>query len=77
MTPTQTAQVLFRPSTSELRFLPEGPYPLGPSKISWVAIQHGATGANGSLNILDLATGVNESFPLPGRPGFAFPCADG
>lgn len=77
MTPTQTAQVLFRPSTPELRFLPEGPYPLAPSRISWVSIQHGATGTNGSLNILDLATGVNDSFSLPGRPGFAFPCADG
>lgn len=76
MQKTEIAQVLFAPPTSELRFLPEGPYPLGPAKISWVAIQHGANATVGSLNILDLNAGENRSYLLPGRPGFAFPCTD-
>ncbi|MCA9150233.1 MAG: SMP-30/gluconolactonase/LRE family protein [Planctomycetales bacterium] len=67
------AQVLFTPSSEELRFLPEGPYRCPDGRISWVAIQHGANAHTGSLNILDLATDNNENFPLAGRPGFAFP----
>lgn len=76
MPPTTIAQVLFRPPTTELRFLPEGPYALSPANISWVAIQHGPESQSGSLNLLDLTTGVNQSFTLPGRPGFAFPTHD-
>jgi sugar lactone lactonase YvrE len=70
-------KILYRPPTEALRFLPEGPYPLGDARISWVAIQHGADATQGSLNILDLRTGQNETYDLPGRPGFAFPCSDG
>ncbi len=74
---TTTAEVLLRPASEELRFLPEGPYPVRPGVISWVAIQHGPEGRAGSLNLLDLKTRENESYKLPGRPGFAFPCSDG
>ena len=42
----------------------------GGSKLGWVAIQHEAGLHGGSLNVLDLASGANQSFPLPGRPGF-------
>lgn len=42
-------------------------------RMSWVGIQHGAASTAGSINVLNLATNENESFPLPGRPGFAFP----
>lgn len=66
-------RILYRPDSLEQRFLPEGPYPNGPGKISWVAIQHGADAAHGSLNVFDFATSANESFVLTGRPGFAFP----
>jgi sugar lactone lactonase YvrE len=65
--------VLLRPETSELRFLPEGPYPLGPDRFSWVAIQHGSSANFGSLNIYDAKKKASTSFRLPGRPGFAFP----
>lgn len=67
------AQVLFRPASVALRFLPEGPYPYSDNKFSWVAIQHGKEARSGSLNIYDATLGVNHSFELPGRPGFAFP----
>ena len=67
------ASVLFKPPTAELRNLPEGPYLLADGRISWVAIEHGGGATQGSLNILDPATGVNESRTLSGRPGFAFP----
>lgn len=77
MTDRIEATVLHRPSDDALCFLPEGPYPLGPSRMSWVAIQHGPEAIAGSLNILDLASGENCSYLLPGRPGFAFPCDDG
>lgn len=66
-------QVLFRPDSDALRFLPEGPYWLGADSVSWVSIQHGAGVRVGALNCLRLSTGVNESFQLHGRPGFAFP----
>ncbi len=62
------------PDSDALRFLPEGPYPIGEGLLSWVAIQHGHDAKAGSLNRYNLASGVNESFDLPGRPGFAFPC---
>lgn len=71
--PTTTpAQLLFEPASSELRFLPEGPYPAGAHHISWVAIQHGPTATCGSINRLDLTSQENISWQLPGRPGFAF-----
>lgn len=69
---TETA-VLFRPEPSDLRFLPEGPYSLHDGRISWVGIQHGSDSTVGSINILDPASGENQSFTLSGRPGFAFP----
>jgi sugar lactone lactonase YvrE len=66
-------ELLYRPDRDELRFLPEGPYPCGPGKFSWVAIQHAADEPLGSLNLFDLATRRNTTYELPGRPGFAFP----
>jgi sugar lactone lactonase YvrE len=66
-------EVLYRPERPELRFLPEGPQRCGEGKLSWVAIQHGPEAMVGSLNVLDLKTRRNESYELPGRPGFAFP----
>lgn len=66
-------EILYRPESTELRFLPEGPYSCGPGKLSWVAIQHGADAVTGSLNVLDLASLTNQTFELEGRPGFAWP----
>ena len=66
-------EVLHLPSDSALRYLPEGPIQQGPSQFSWVAIQHGADARQGSLNLFDLSTRENRNWPLPGRPGFAFP----
>lgn len=68
-----SCEVLYRPDSPEHRFLPEGPYSLSGGRLSWVAIQHGAAATVGSVNVLDIRTGVNQSFELPGRPGFAFP----
>lgn len=45
-------------------------FPAPRPQLGWVAIQHAADLAQGSLNLLDLETGANRSFPLPGRPGF-------
>ena len=75
--PLKTTQVLFSPDSSALRFLPEGPYPIGDGKFSWVAIQHGPEEKSGSINVFDLNTNQNQSHPLPGRPGFAFPTDQG
>lgn len=72
---TREAELLFRPESDALRFLPEGPQACGEGQLSWVAIQHGGASSNGSLNILDLTTRTNTSYDLPGRPGFAFPCS--
>lgn len=85
MTDTRTAEVLYRPETADLRFLPEGPYATHRNgELSWVAIQHGKLATHGSLNILNFGDATahpagprNHSFELPGRPGFAFPCDDG
>ena len=74
MTQIRQAKPLPAPDCDALRFLPEGPVPLGDSLFSWVGIQHGADAKTGSLNLYNLATGVNQSFDLPGRPGFAFAC---
>ncbi|MEM7479470.1 MAG: SMP-30/gluconolactonase/LRE family protein [Planctomycetota bacterium] len=73
MTKTTVAEVLYTPDSEERKFLPEGPTCLSPGVFSWVAIQHGVAGTQGSLNIFDTATGANQSFDLPGRPGFAKP----
>tara|TARA_R110002073_G_scaffold133122_14_gene280264 strand:- start:30839 stop:31879 length:1041 start_codon:yes stop_codon:yes gene_type:complete len=74
MPETRQATALSAPTTDALRFLPEGPFALRDSQFSWVGIQHGADATQGSLNLYDLATQTNQSFDLPGRPGFAFPC---
>ena len=73
MTPTTTCEILFRPESNALKFLPEGPYSGPAGVISWVGIQHGSDSTVGSVNLLTLATKTNQSFDLPGRPGFAFP----
>jgi sugar lactone lactonase YvrE len=75
MAPRFEASVYFTPPTEDLRFLPECPrilrnYPDRGSKLGWVAIQHAVGSHEGSINVLDLASGSNESFPLRGRPGF-------
>jgi sugar lactone lactonase YvrE len=75
MTRRFVAEPYFRPTTEELRFLPEGPrmlrnYPYGGGKVGWVAIQHAAGLKEGSINVLDLPSGSNTTFPLNGRPGF-------
>ncbi|MCC9645074.1 SMP-30/gluconolactonase/LRE family protein [Rhodopirellula sp. JC740] len=73
----RVAQPLTVPDSDALRFLPEGPMALGENgKLSWVGIQHGADILHGSINVLDLTTNLNQSFKLPGRPGFAFRCQD-
>lgn len=73
MSDITSAELLYLPTDEQLRFLPEGPTALGPGVFSWVAIQHGPTATHGSLNIFDIAAGENQSFLLPGRPGFAKP----
>lgn len=73
MTPTTTCEVLFRPESDALKFLPEGPYAGSDGTLSWVGIQHGGESKVGSLNLLDPTAKNNQSFELPGRPGFAFP----
>ena len=70
-----TCRPLFDPQTEALRFLPEGPRVLqnfggGRPLLGWVAIQHGADVPRGSLNVLDLKTRENQTFDLPGSPGF-------
>lgn len=74
MPETRFAQSLGFPTDDALRFLPEGPIPTGDGTFSWVGIAHGVGVNHGSLNLFNMATGINESFPLPGRPGFAFAC---
>lgn len=74
MTTTHSTSVLDFPMSAAQRFLPEGPYAIGEGRFSWVAIQHGSDSKTGSLNIFDMNSGENQSFDLPGRPGFAFPC---
>jgi len=70
---TILAEPLFDPADDGLKYLPEGPVCCDQGRISWVAIQHGADANRGSLNELDLERGENRCWPLPGRPGFAFP----
>jgi sugar lactone lactonase YvrE len=79
----RTAELLYRPESDALRFLPEGPYPTHRGgEFSWVAIQHSPESKVGSLNLLTLGGTnqqgpKNQTFELPGRPGFAFACDDG
>ncbi len=61
------------PDSDALRFLPEGPQACPDGRVSWVAIQHGPRGVTGSVNLFDPTTRQNETFEVPGRPGFAFP----
>ncbi len=78
MADVRVAEVLLRPETAALRFLPEGPYPTTRNgELSWVGIQHGTESRIGSINLLNLVTKRNQTFDLPGRPGFAFACDDG
>ena len=74
MPETRQATPLDVPDTEALRFLPEGPYPIGDGRFSWVAIQFSSEARRGALNLYDLTSATNQSFDLPGRPGFAFPC---
>jgi len=69
------ARPWYRPLTEDLRYLPECPRLLrhitGTDAIlGWVAIQHGPGRRDGSLNLLNLTTLANTTFPLNGRPGF-------
>jgi sugar lactone lactonase YvrE len=68
------AAPLKTPDTAALRYLPEGPYQYQPGMFSWVGIQHGDDSNHGSLNLYHFTTQKNQTFDLPGRPGFAFPC---
>jgi hypothetical protein len=71
------ARPFFRPGSPELRYLPECPRQLrGGNVLAWVSIQHGADNPSGSLNLLDLVTLENRTYPLPGRPGFFAETAD-
>lgn len=75
--PRFIAKPFFEPLEERLRFLPEGPRVLQNhpesrrrTLLGWVAIQHAAGAGEGSMNVLDLESGENRNFPLPGRPGF-------
>ncbi len=73
--PRFVASPFFEPADESLRFLPEGPrllqnHPADGVRLGWVAIQHAADVEQGSINVLDLVSGENKNFPLPGRPGF-------
>ncbi len=72
-----SAKVLLSPTNEALRFLPEGPYPFGNNRFSWVAIQHGADTKSGSINVYDFSTNTNKRTDLHGRPGFAFGTTEG
>ncbi|MGB7326978.1 MAG: SMP-30/gluconolactonase/LRE family protein [Rubripirellula sp.] len=74
MTETRQARSLRMPDSDALRFLPEGPVAMGEGQFSWVGIQHGGDSTVGSINIYDVVAKKNQSFQLPGRPGFAFEC---
>jgi sugar lactone lactonase YvrE len=63
------ARPFFRPDREDLRYLPECPRRIG-NALYWVSIQYAADRPLGGLNRLDLATGENTHYPLPGRPGF-------
>ena len=70
-----TCRPFYEPESEELKFLPEGPRVLqnfGDAEplLGWVAIQYGVDKLHGSLNLLNLETRANQTFELPGRPGF-------
>ena len=70
-----TCRPFYEPESEELKFLPEGPRVLqnfGDAEplLGWVAIQYGVDKPYGSLNLLNLETRANQTFELPGRPGF-------
>ena len=68
----RSTELLYLPPSDALRFLPEGPYPMGGDRFSWVAIQHGPNAKVGSIHVFDLNTKTDVAYELPGRPGFAF-----
>jgi len=68
----RSTELLYLPPSEAFRFLPEGPYPMGGDRFSWVAIQHGPNANVGSIHVFDLNTRTDVAFELPGRPGFAF-----
>ncbi len=75
MTTHYLARHFFDPTNEELRYLPEGPrvmqnYQGGGNVVGWVGIQHGLNRLDGSINLLDLESGINTSLPIAGRPGF-------
>lgn len=72
MTEVVEARVLHRPAAGHA-WLPEGPRALGSGRLLWVTIQCGASAQHGALHVLATGRGENRSWPLPGRPGFAFP----
>ncbi|BDC50042.1 gluconolactonase [Bryobacterales bacterium F-183] len=73
---TTHAKLFYTPETPQLRYLPEGPRLLRNSStpdrklLGWVAIQYGEDIFRGSFNILDLEHRTNQTFDIPGRPGF-------
>ncbi len=69
-------EVLYLPEDASLRYLPEGPIQQNASQFSWVAIQDGPEASQGSFNLFDLFSQENRTWPLSGRPGFAFPTQD-
>ena len=74
MTTTHETRLLFRPTDSQWGYLPEGPVSLGPGRFSWITIQTSPSSEQGALHCFDYGAG-NTTYPLPGRPGFAFPTA--
>lgn len=66
-------EVLYLPADAALRYLPEGPIQQNASQFSWVVIQDGPDAEQGSFNLFDLSNQENRTWPLSGRPGFAFP----
>jgi len=61
------ARPFFRPSSVELRYLPECPRMVD-GKLAWVSIQYGPEAKDGGINFLDLAARTNVHHHLPGRP---------
>jgi len=66
---------LYSTDNPTLRFLPEGVQLLSGGdfddpKVGWVNIREGSDKTIGSLNILSLKTRQNESYQMPGMPGF-------
>lgn len=75
MTLTHPTRLVYRPVDSQLGFLPEGPYSLGPNRFSWITIQRSPTSTRGALHLYEYGVG-NRTIELPGRPGFAFPTSN-